>query len=117
VKAEPPSLAFSDIYADYHARVLRYVASLIGREEAEDVTQEVFAKVARSLATLADRSKLAPGSDVFCEGHGHPDGTCLCKAQMTIDAETRSSRWVRGRSIRSPREVPRAASVGALRTP
>ena len=47
------------MYAVYHPRVLSYASKLIGREEAEDVTQEVFAKVSRSLGTLSDPSKLA----------------------------------------------------------
>lgn len=34
MNSEPPSLEFSTIYTDYHAHVLRYVARLIGREEA-----------------------------------------------------------------------------------
>jgi RNA polymerase sigma-70 factor (ECF subfamily) len=50
---------FSRIYAAYHARVLAYASRLIGREEADDVTQEVFAKVSRSLESLKDPSKVA----------------------------------------------------------
>jgi RNA polymerase sigma-70 factor, ECF subfamily len=50
---------FSRIYDDYHARVRGCVSRLLGREEADDVTQEVFAKVARSLGTVAGPSRLA----------------------------------------------------------
>jgi RNA polymerase sigma-70 factor, ECF subfamily len=50
---------FSQIYVDYHPRIRAYVSKLIGREEADDVTQEIFAKVSRSLGTLSDPSKLA----------------------------------------------------------
>ncbi len=49
---------FSRIYKAFHGKVLAYVTRLIGREEADDVTQEVFVKIDRSLGSLADPSKL-----------------------------------------------------------
>lgn len=51
--------SYSEIYETYHGRVRAWVAKLIGREEADDVTQEVFVKVARSLNELHDLSKLS----------------------------------------------------------
>ncbi len=50
---------FSSIYQAYHGRVLAYAAKLLGSDAADDVTQEVFIKIVRSLDTLADPSKLA----------------------------------------------------------
>ncbi|MFI5180982.1 MAG: RNA polymerase sigma factor [Thermoanaerobaculia bacterium] len=50
---------FTRIYVAYHKKVRAYAAKLIGPEEAEDVAQEVFVRVRRSLATLADPSKLS----------------------------------------------------------
>jgi RNA polymerase sigma-70 factor (ECF subfamily) len=50
---------FSRVYGIYYARILAHTSRLIGREEADDVTQEIFAKVSRSLGTLSDPSKLA----------------------------------------------------------
>lgn len=49
---------FSWIYEAYHGKVLAYAAKLLGRDDADDVAQEVFVKVARSLETLAEPSKL-----------------------------------------------------------
>lgn len=46
------------IYDAYHGKVLAYAARLLGRDEADDVAQEVFVKVGRSLEGLADPSKL-----------------------------------------------------------
>lgn len=51
---------FSTIYETYYGRVVAYATRLIGREQAEDVAQEVFVKVRRSLDTLADGSKASP---------------------------------------------------------
>jgi RNA polymerase sigma-70 factor (ECF subfamily) len=48
----------SRIYTAYHGKVVAYATKLIGRDEAEDVAQEVFVKVGRALETLADASKL-----------------------------------------------------------
>lgn len=50
---------FSRIYHAYHAKVVAYAARLIGGDEAEDIAQEVFVKVGRSLDTLTDPSCLA----------------------------------------------------------
>jgi RNA polymerase sigma-70 factor (ECF subfamily) len=51
--------AFSRVYETYHTRVVAYAAKLIGRDNADDVAQEVFIKIGRSLESLADPSKLA----------------------------------------------------------
>jgi RNA polymerase sigma factor (sigma-70 family) len=50
---------FSRIYDAYHGKVLAYAAKLLGRGEADDVAQEFFVKIERSLESLADPSKLA----------------------------------------------------------
>src|SRR5512134_3671197 len=48
----------SRIYDAYHGKVVAYAAQLLGRDQADDVAQEVFVKVGRSLDTLVDPSKL-----------------------------------------------------------
>ena len=55
---EPAFPDFSRIYEAFHDRVVSYAASLIGRDEADDVAQEVFVKIGRSLGTLEDPAKL-----------------------------------------------------------
>jgi RNA polymerase sigma-70 factor, ECF subfamily len=49
---------FAQVYEAYHDKVVGYASKLLGRDEAEDVSQEVFVKVGRSLGTLSDPSKL-----------------------------------------------------------
>jgi RNA polymerase sigma-70 factor (ECF subfamily) len=56
---EETSTELSQIYEAYHGKVLAYATKLLGRTEADDIAQEVFLKVGRSLGDLADRSKLA----------------------------------------------------------
>jgi RNA polymerase sigma-70 factor (ECF subfamily) len=52
------ALDFSRIYETYHGKVLSYASKLLGRDEADDVSQEVFLKIGRSLASLSDPAKL-----------------------------------------------------------
>ncbi len=44
-----PAPDFDRVYAAFYARILRYLTRLIGPNEAEDVSQEVFIKISRSL--------------------------------------------------------------------
>ena len=50
---------FAQLHDAWRERVVAYAAKLIGRQDAEDVANEVFVKIARSLHTLSDRSHLA----------------------------------------------------------
>lgn len=50
--------ALAEVYESYHRRVAAYAAKLLGTDEAEDVAQEVFLKVARSLGTLSEGARL-----------------------------------------------------------
>jgi RNA polymerase sigma-70 factor (ECF subfamily) len=55
-ESSPPELA--GIYEKYHRMVVAYAAKLLGTDRSEDIAQEVFVKVGRSLGTLSDRTKL-----------------------------------------------------------
>ncbi len=48
--------SFDEIYRDYYARITRYLARLVGVDEAEDLAQEVFLKISRSLDTFRGES-------------------------------------------------------------
>jgi RNA polymerase sigma factor (sigma-70 family) len=52
----PPRL--TGIYEAYHRKVVAYAAKLLGSDLAEDIAQEVFVKVGRSLDALSDDTKL-----------------------------------------------------------
>jgi RNA polymerase sigma-70 factor (ECF subfamily) len=56
---EEASADLARIYEAYHGKVVAYAAKLLGRAEADDIAQEVFLKIGRSLGDLEDRSKLA----------------------------------------------------------
>jgi RNA polymerase sigma-70 factor (ECF subfamily) len=50
---------FQKIHDDYRAKVFRYLSSLLGDYEAEDITQEVFARVSRNLGSFRGESRIS----------------------------------------------------------
>src|SRR5512147_842987 len=56
---EVDTAEFREIYDQFHPRILRYMERMVGESEAEDLAQEVFAKVASSLASFRHESQLS----------------------------------------------------------
>jgi RNA polymerase sigma-70 factor (ECF subfamily) len=56
---EAYSLDFQQIYDQFQPKILRYMNRMVGEIEAEDLTQEVFTKVASSLAGFRGESQLS----------------------------------------------------------
>jgi len=52
-------LEFSDIYDEFHERLHRYLARMVGKNDAEDLTQEVFMRIDKSLTDFRGRSSLS----------------------------------------------------------
>lgn len=52
-------LDFQSLHAEYRPRILRYLARVAGESDAEDLAQEVFDKVSRSLASFRGASSTA----------------------------------------------------------
>jgi RNA polymerase sigma-70 factor (ECF subfamily) len=50
---------FQNIYDAYRARIFRYLSNLVGDYEAEDITQEVFARVSQNLAAFRGESQVS----------------------------------------------------------
>ncbi len=50
---------FQKLHDEYRPRIQRYLARMVGDFEAEDLTQEVFAKIYRSLSSFRGQSKLS----------------------------------------------------------
>jgi RNA polymerase sigma-70 factor (ECF subfamily) len=47
------------VYVSFQPRIHRYLTRLVGAKEAEDLTQEVFIKVGKALATFRSESQLS----------------------------------------------------------
>jgi RNA polymerase sigma-70 factor, ECF subfamily len=52
-------LDFQSIYEELRPKIYRYLSRLAGRSEAEDLTQEVFAKVSQALPQFRGDSKVS----------------------------------------------------------
>jgi RNA polymerase sigma-70 factor (ECF subfamily) len=52
-------LDFETIFKSYKPKIHRYITRLIGNSEAEDLTQEVFVKISKSLQNFNQKSKLS----------------------------------------------------------
>jgi RNA polymerase sigma-70 factor (ECF subfamily) len=52
-------LKFQQIYRDFHPRVLRYLTRMVGENDAEDLAQEVFAKIGKALQAFRGESRLS----------------------------------------------------------
>lgn len=52
-------LDFDRIYADYRPKILRYLTRMVDESEAEDLTQEIFAKIDRALQAFRGECKLS----------------------------------------------------------
>ncbi len=50
---------FQKIHADFRPKILRYLTRLVGAQEAEDITQEVFVKISQALHTFRGESQLS----------------------------------------------------------
>lgn len=52
-------LRFQRIYDEYYEKINRYLVRIIGDREAEDLTQEVFIKIGKSLETFRGEAQLS----------------------------------------------------------
>ena len=52
-------LGFKEVHDTYRPKLLRYLAGLVGEQEAEDLTQEVFIRVSRGLKDFRGESQLS----------------------------------------------------------
>lgn len=52
-------LKFSDMYEQYHEKLHRYLQRMVGTNDAEDLTQEVFVKIDNALKDFQGKSSLS----------------------------------------------------------
>ncbi len=53
------AMDFQKIHAEFRPKIQRYLTRMVGEYEAEDLTQEVFAKISRSLSSFRGEAKLS----------------------------------------------------------
>jgi RNA polymerase sigma-70 factor (ECF subfamily) len=52
-------LEYNEIYDGYYQKIVRYLSKIAGENDAEDLAQEVFEKISRSLDKFHGKSKLS----------------------------------------------------------
>ncbi len=52
-------IKFQQVYDDYQGKIFRYMTRMVGENEAEDLTQEIFVKIGLALETFRDESSLS----------------------------------------------------------
>lgn len=50
------TISFTDLYHEFHPGIRRYLGRLVGQDEADDLTQEVFSKAYRGQHSFEGRS-------------------------------------------------------------
>ena len=50
---------FNEIFDEYHPKILRYLERIVGPDDAEDLSPEVFDKINRGLCRFKGRSGLS----------------------------------------------------------
>ena len=50
---------FKEIYREFQPKIRRYLAHMLGDQAAEDIAQEVFAKISRSLDSFKGNSTIS----------------------------------------------------------
>jgi RNA polymerase sigma-70 factor (ECF subfamily) len=50
---------FANIYTEYYQKIIQYLSKIVGPDEAEDITQDVFDKVSRRIKDFRGDSKLS----------------------------------------------------------
>lgn len=53
------NLNFEDVYDEFNEKIGRYLQRMVGKNDAEDVTQEVFLKIDKSLHGFKGKSSLS----------------------------------------------------------
>ncbi len=52
-------LEFADVYNRFHEKLNRYLERMVGKNDAEDLTQEVFLKISKGLQDFQGKSSLS----------------------------------------------------------
>ncbi|MFX0203430.1 MAG: RNA polymerase sigma factor [Candidatus Hodarchaeota archaeon] len=55
----PHKFHFGKIYDEYYQRIVQYLTRIVGPDDAEDITQDVFEKINRNLSEFRQDSKLS----------------------------------------------------------
>ena len=81
-------LEFSNVYDQYYEKIRRYVERMVGINDAEDVTQEVFMKINKGLKNFEGKSALSTWVYRIATNSALDKirGRQSCQEKMSLDA-------------------------------
>ncbi|MFC1633321.1 RNA polymerase sigma factor [Planctomycetota bacterium] len=110
-------LEFGDIYDEFHAKLTHYLERMVGKNNAEDLAQEVFMKINKGLKDFKGKSSLSTwvyriatnaaldqmksralreSKDKIslnaCLEEAEPEGTCILIEEKSLSAEREAVR-------------------------
>ena len=92
---------FQKIHDDFRPRIMRYLTRMVGENEAEDLTQEVFAKINRALTAFRGESSLSTwiyqiATNAALDRLSHPSARLGEEKRLPIEdiAETEGEREI-----------------------
>jgi len=97
-------LEFKDIHRSFQLRILGYLSRLVGRDEAEELTQEVFVKVDRALPGFRGEAKLSTwiyriATHVALDRLRHPSYRQRLRECETIELPGESQTGIQDRNV------------------
>jgi len=88
-------LDFQEIYSTFQPRILGYLSRMVGAEEAEELTQEVFVKVDKALKEFRGEAQLSTwiyriATNAALDRLRHPSYRQRARECVPVDASTES---------------------------
>ncbi|MHC4519012.1 MAG: RNA polymerase sigma factor [Planctomycetota bacterium] len=114
---------FDSIYAEFHEKVGHYLERLVGKNQAEDLTQEVFLKINNALADFKAQSSVSTwvyriatnaGLDRI-KSRSHREDGKTGRLEKTDDEQKAGSVCVEGESLSAEREAIRSEMNACIR--
>jgi RNA polymerase sigma-70 factor, ECF subfamily len=121
---ESAELRFQRVYNEYQGKIFRYLTRMVGENEAEDLTQEVFVKIGQALETFRGESNLSTwiyriATNAALDKIRHPSNRRSGENLMPVEAITETKEdentWI-GESVASTEQkVIRQEMNGCIR--
>jgi RNA polymerase sigma-70 factor, ECF subfamily len=110
-------LNFEDIYSEFNEKISRYLQQMVGKNDAEDVTQEVFLKINKSLHSFDGKSSLSTWVYRIATNTAFDKlrSRSSCQEKVSLDTADDESLCIKEKSLSAEREVIRNEMTECIR--
>lgn len=117
-------IRFQQVYDEYHGKIFRYLTRMVGENEAEDLTQEVFVKIGQALETFRGESRLSTwiyqiATNAALDKLRHPANRHAGNKLMSVEAITETKEdeniWTGELTASTEQRVIRQEMNGCIR--